>query len=152
MRKKLTILFALLCASMMGFAIDWSGISYVGYDAGGEAYANKFKVQTDDGQNVANIQNFKGAGWGIYTSFNGKGAITSVSGVSSYEVEGAGVCLHCSAFDAGETVITVTCALGSFNFTVYKEADSGSGSSTKESECFGTKGHYATPSVKNVYY
>ena len=152
MRKKLTILFALLCASMMGFAIDWSGISYVGYDAGGEAYANKFKVQTDDGQNVANIQNFKGAGWGIYTSFNGKGAITSVSGVSSYEVEGAGVCLHCSAFDAGETVITVTCALGSFNFTVYKEADSGSGSSTKESECFGTKGHYATPSVKNIYY
>ena len=150
--KKITFIFALLCASVMGFAIDWSGISYVGCDAGGEAYASKFKVQKADGQNVASIQNFKGAGWGIYTSFNGKGAITSVSGVSSYEVEGAGVCLHCSAFDAGETAVTVTCASGSFNFTVYKEADSGSGSSTKESECFGSKGHFGTPNVKNVYY
>lgn len=29
MRKKLTLLFALLCVSMMSFAIDWSGIDYV---------------------------------------------------------------------------------------------------------------------------
>lgn len=122
--KKITFIFALLCASVMGVqAIDWSGISYVGCDTGGAAYANKFKVQKADGQNVASIQNFKGAGWGIYTSFNEKGAITSVSGVSSYEVEGAGVCLHCSSFAEGETAVTVTCALGSFNFTVYKEAD-----------------------------
>ena len=43
MRKKLTILFALLCASVMGFAIDWSGYSYIGCDAGG-GFDNKFKV------------------------------------------------------------------------------------------------------------
>ncbi len=29
MRKKLTLLFALLCASVMGFAIDWSGIDWL---------------------------------------------------------------------------------------------------------------------------
>lgn len=29
MKKKLTILFALLCASVMGFAIDWGSIAYV---------------------------------------------------------------------------------------------------------------------------
>ena len=29
MRKKLSLLFALLCASMMGWAIDWRSIAYV---------------------------------------------------------------------------------------------------------------------------
>lgn len=148
--KKLSLLFALLCATTLSFAIDWSGISYVGCDAGGEAYANKFKVQKDEGQNVASIQNFQGAGWGIYTSF-GSG-ISNVSGVSSYQIEGAGVCLHCSSFDAGETAVTVECASQTYHFTVYKEADSGSGSSTKESQCFGQLAQWDNLSDKKVYY
>ena len=119
MRKKLTILFALLCASVMGFAaIDWSGYSYIGCDAGG-GFDNKFKVAPAEGQNIGAIQNFQGAGWGIYTSF-GSG-INSVSGVSSYKTEGAGVCLHCSSFTQKETEVTVVCALQSYTFTVYYE-------------------------------
>lgn len=119
--KKLTLLFALLCASVMGWSqINWDDYSYLGCDAGG-GYGNQFKVKPDVDQNVASIQNFQGAGWGIYTSFNGKGAITNVSGVSSYRVDGAGVCLHCASFEAKETQVTVTCALGSFNFVVYNE-------------------------------
>lgn len=123
--RKITFLLALLCVSVMSWAIDWSGISYIGCDTGGDAYANKFKIQTDEGQNVGAIQNFMGAGWGIYTSF-GSG-INSVSGVSSYRIEGAGVCLHCSSFDEGETAVTVECALKTYHFTVYKEANSGGG-------------------------
>ena len=72
--RKLTFLFALLCVSVMGWAIDWSGISYVPCDAGGDAYASKYKVQTVTGQSLGSIQNFQGAGWGIYTSF-GSGII-----------------------------------------------------------------------------
>ena len=41
MRKKLTILFALLCASMMGWAVSQD--TYLGCDGGLEAYANSIK-------------------------------------------------------------------------------------------------------------
>ena len=52
MRKKLTLLFALLCASVMGFAIDWSGIGWIG--STDPTYNNQFKVS---GKDVVNIQN-----------------------------------------------------------------------------------------------
>ena len=155
MRKKLTILFALLCVSMMGFAIDWSGYSYIGCDAGG-GFDNKFKVAPAEGQNIGAIQNFQGAGWGIYTSF-GSG-INSVSGVSSYKTEGAGVCLHCSSFTQKETEVTVVCALQSYTFTVYYEdgTTGGGGGSTPDPEpdpvvdspyCSTEIGHLADPNA-----
>lgn len=99
------------------YAVDWSGYSWIACDAGGEAYASKFKVAAAAGQNVASIQNFQSLGWGIYTSF--PSAISTVSGVSSYKIEGGGVCLHCSSFTAQVTEVTVVCAGGTYNFTIY---------------------------------
>ena len=55
--KKISFLFALLCASVMSFAaIDWSQYEYLGDGAGGGAYSNKYKVAPAEGQNVVNIQ------------------------------------------------------------------------------------------------
>ena len=121
MRKKLTILFALLCASMMGFAIDWSGYEYLGDGAGGGAYSNKYKVAPAEGQNVVNIQK---PGWaaeaGIYTSDFG-GAISSCSLGDKCAIDGGGIVLYLSAFTAKETEVTVVAAQGSKTFTVYYE-------------------------------
>ncbi len=121
--SRVAALFFLLLTIGIGQAwaddIDWSQENYVLCDAGGDSYANKYKVSKDAGQNVASIQNFQSQGWGIYTSF-GTG-ITGVTGVSSYKVEGAGVCLHCSSFTKQETEVTVTCSGGTYTFTVYYE-------------------------------
>ena len=121
MRKKLTILFALLCASVMGFAIDWSGYEYLGDGAGGGAYSNKYKVAPAEGQNVVNIQK---PGWaaeaGIYTSDFG-GAISSCSLGDKCAIDGGGIVLYLSAFTAKETEVTVVAAQGSKTFTVYYE-------------------------------
>ena len=55
--KKLSLLFALLCASVMGFAaIDWDGYDWIGDGAGGGAYSNKYKLAADGDQGVVNIQ------------------------------------------------------------------------------------------------
>ena len=99
--KKLTFLFALLCASMMGFAaIDWSGYEYLGDGAGGGAYSNKYKLAPAAGQGVVNIQR---PGWatadGIYTTFPAGVSACSL-GVGNYDIDGAGVILHLSAFTA----------------------------------------------------
>lgn len=118
--KKLTILFALLCASVMGFAaIDWSGYDYLADGAGGGAYSNKYKVAPAAGQNVVNIQQ---PGWasepGIYTSDFG-GAISSCSLGDKCAIDGGGVVLYLSAFTAKETEVTIVAALGTKTFTVY---------------------------------
>lgn len=122
MKTKSTIfslLFFVFLFSSPVFAIDWSAYTFIGADTGGETYNNKFKVATVEGQNLGSIQNFQSAGWGIYTSF-GSG-IQSVSGVTKYKTEGAGVCLHCSSFTFKETEVTVTCAQATYTFTVYYE-------------------------------
>ena len=99
--------------------IDWSHEDYVLCDAGGDSYANKYKVFKAAGQTVASIQNFNGQGWGIYTSFGTN--ITGVTGVSSRTIVNGGVCLHCSSFTKQETEVTVTCSGGTYTFTVYYE-------------------------------
>lgn len=118
-RSSLLALLLAVTSTLPVYAqIDWSGISYVPCDAGCPSeYVNSFKVSLDAGQNLGAIQNFYGQGWGIYTSF-GSG-INSISGVSSYRIEGAGVCLHCSSFTDIETEVTVVCALQTYHFTVY---------------------------------
>lgn len=59
MRKKLSLLFALLCASVMGWAVGQD--TYLAYDAGLEQYANTFKWFAIEGeavpQDVVSIQN-----------------------------------------------------------------------------------------------
>lgn len=133
MRKKLTFLFALLCASMMGFAaIDWSSYEWLGDGAGGGAYSNKYKVAPAEGQNVVNIQK---PGWanepGIYTSDFG-GAISSCTLGDKCAIDGGGIVLYLSAFTAKETEVTVVAAQGSKTFTVYYEdgTEGGGGGST----------------------
>lgn len=143
MRKKLTILFALLCASMMSFAIDWSGYGWIGDGAGGGVYSNKYKVAPAEGQNVVNIQK---PGWaaeaGIYTSDFG-GAISSCSLGDKCAIDGGGIVLYLSAFTAKETEVTVVAALGSKTFTVYYAdgTEGGGGGSTPD------PGPEPTPSV-----
>ncbi|MBQ7438971.1 MAG: hypothetical protein IJ548_03465, partial [Paludibacteraceae bacterium] len=92
--RKLTILFALLCASMMSFAIDWSGYDWIGDGAGGGAYSNKYKLAPDGDQGVVNIQHpgFASAD-GIYTTFTG--AVTACDlGAGNYDAQGGGLILH----------------------------------------------------------
>jgi len=127
MRKKLTFLFALLCASMMSFAIDWSGYEWLEDGAGAGAYSNKYKVAPAEGQNVVNIQK---PGWanepGIYTSDFG-GAISSCTLGDKCAIDGGGIVLYLSAFTAKETEVTVVAAQGSKTFTVYYDADGTTG-------------------------
>lgn len=161
MRKKLTLLFALLCASMMGFAaIDWSGYEYLGDGAGGGAYSNKYKLAPAEGQGVVNIQH---PGWatadGIYTTFPA-GVSECSLGDGNYNIDGAGVILHLSAFTAKETVVTVKHGTGTCVFTVYY-ADGTEGGSTPDpdpdpdpepsvSYCRYATGHLGNPTHGDV--
>ena len=119
--KKLSFLCALLCASMMSFAIDWSGYAWLGDGAGGGAYANKYKMTLADGQAVVNIQKPGFADEaGIYTTF--PAAVSDCSLPSGkYAAQGAGMVLYLSAFTAKETEVTVTHGTGTAVFTVYYE-------------------------------
>ena len=119
MKRLFSFLCVLCCASMMGFAIDWSGYDFLGDGAGGGAYSNKYKVAPAEGQSVVNIQK---PGWaseaGIYTSGFG-GAISSCSLGDKCAIDGGGIVLYLSAFTAQETEVTVVAAQGSKTFTVY---------------------------------
>ena len=117
--KKITFLFALLCVSVMGFAIDWSGYAWIGNGSGNAAYTDKFKMTLATGQAVVNIQSpgFATAP-GIYTTLPA-GIISCSLGAGNYDVQGAGMILHVDAFTAQETEVTVTHGLGTAVFTVY---------------------------------
>ena len=121
MKRLFSFLCVLCCASMMGFAIDWSGYDFLGDGAGGGAYSNKYKVAPAEGQSVVNIQR---PGWasepGIYTSGFG-GAISSCSLGDKCAIDGGGIVLYLSAFTQQETEVTVVAAQGSKTFTVYYE-------------------------------
>ena len=153
---------------MMGFAIDWSGYAWIGNGSGNAAYTDKFKMTLADGQAVVNIQQpvFATAP-GIYTTFPAGISACSLP-AGSYDIQGAGMILHVAAFTAQETEVTVTHGTGVAVFTVYYadgttgggggDPDPGSGGDdpdpepARASECFGAKGHFGNPSVKNVYY
>ena len=137
--KKLSFLCALLCASMMSFAIDWSGYAWLGDGAGGGAYANKYKMTLADGQAVVNIQKPGFADEaGIYTTF--PAAVSDCSLPSGkYAAQGAGMVLYLSAFTAKETEVTVTHGTGTAVFTVYYEdgTEGGGGNAEPTSEYCG---------------
>lgn len=133
--KKFTMIAALLCASLLSFAIDWSGYQWLGDGAGGGAYSNKYKVAPAEGQNVVNIQK---PGWtteaGIYTTF--PAGISSCSlPDGKFAIDGAGMSLYLSAFTAQETQVTVTHGLGTAVFTVYyADGTAGGGSGEQGGE------------------
>ena len=111
--KKIFFLSALLCASMMTFAIDWSSVEWLGDGAGGGAYAEKYKLAAAEGQEVVNIQQFGAATEpGIYTRFQAaikeEGGCTLPDG--KYMLDGSGMLLYLSAFTQKETEVKVTTA------------------------------------------
>ncbi len=118
--KKVSFLFALLCASVMSFAaIDWSGYTWLGNGSGDSNYTDKIKVATCEGMNVVNLQKPGfAAEAGIYATF--PQGITATSLGDKCAIQGAGVVLYLSAFTAKETEVTVT-AGSDYIFTVYYE-------------------------------
>lgn len=117
--KKITFLFALICASVLSFATDWSSYEWLGDGAGGGAYANKYKVAAAFGQNVINIQQ---PGFavkpGIYTNF--PAGISSCSlNDGDYVIDGAGMILYLDAFTAKETAVTVEAGGINYSFKVF---------------------------------
>ncbi len=121
--KRVTIQFfaialMCLCATVTAFAaVDWDLYDFVGDDAGGGKYSNKYKVEKVEG--ISSIVNIQQPGFateaGIYMTF--PAGISSCS-VSS-DIQGAGIILHLSAFTAQETEVTVVHANGTVVFHVY---------------------------------
>ena len=119
--KKLSFLCALLCASMMSFAIDWSGVAWLGNGVG-EGYTEKYKaVVSPELPAPGFINNLQ--------TRNGKPSIhvvmpsaafgaTSLQ-ASQFESEGAGVFFHLDAFPALENEFTFVCDNVTYTFTVY---------------------------------
>ena len=119
--KKLSFLCALLCASMMSFAIDWSGVAWLGNGVG-EGYTEKYKaVVSPELPAPGFINNLQ--------TRNGKPSIhvvmpsaafgaTSLQ-ASQFESEGAGLFFHLDAFTALENEFTFVCDNVTYTFTVY---------------------------------
>ena len=115
--KKIFFVAALLCASMMSFAIDWSEIAWL--PSTDPAYAEKFKVDPAEGQTVVEVQNPFATGLGIYTKF--PAALKSCSlEASAFQIEGSGLLLFVNAIKAKETPVTVVDATDKeYSFTVF---------------------------------
>ena len=101
---------------------DWDNIQWLGStDA---AYAEQFKVCVGDPK-PTDVVNIQSPGWateiGIYITFP-SAAFTSFSlPTSAYDIDGAGVIFHISAFTAKETEVTVVCESKDYVFTVFNK-------------------------------
>ena len=137
--KKLSFLCALLCASMMSFAIDWSGVAWLGNGVG-EGYTEKYKaVVSPELPAPGFINNLQ--------MRNGKPSIhvvmpsaafgaTSLQ-ASQYETEGAGVFFHLDAFPALENEFTFVCSDVTYTFTVYfADGTQGGGGNAEPTEIY----------------
>ena len=117
MKKIFSFVLALMCASGLSFATDWSSIAFLGDGAGGGAYTNKYKVEAAFGQNVVNIQ-LDGDKPAIYSYF--LAAVTSCSlPADQYRINGAGIYLYLSAFAAKETAVSVEAGGVTYDFKVF---------------------------------
>ncbi len=124
MRKKITFLFALLCASMMSFAIDWSGYAWLGNGGVDGKYSNKIKaVSTPELTGAAFINNLQmnsgHASIHIAMPSSDFGAISLDA--ADYNTAGSGFFPHLDAFKKQETEFTVVCSGTTYTFTVYYE-------------------------------
>lgn len=111
MRKKLTLLFALLCVSVMGFAIDWDSKPWIGNGSGNAAYTDAMKIDLPAGVNVVNLQEpgFSSGNAGIYitvpdaaftkATFNGEDR--------TIYSQGAGIILPLAAFTDMYTEVVI---------------------------------------------
>ena len=101
---------------------DWASIEFLG---GPAEYANQFKVCKADGEHpgVVNIQQ---PGWatevGIYMTFP-SAAFGEISlPATAYDVDGAGIIFHLSAFTQEYTEVSVVCNNDPIVFIVYNAA------------------------------
>lgn len=119
MKKRLTFLFALLCVSVMTFAIDWSGYNWV------DGSGNQFKVGAESVDNmpssVVNVQQPGWASeWGIYMTFPSDDQLACSK---SAAISGSGMVVYLSNFlGAEETEVTVTWNGGGRTFYVYNSS------------------------------
>ena len=116
--RKITFLFiALVCATMTAWAIDWSGIGWIGStDA---TYNNQFKVS---GKEVVGIQNPWGTGLGIYITFpTDVNLECAAPAEASYQKQGAAILFFLSMFDKKETNVSVSYNGGSVDFVIYND-------------------------------
>lgn len=159
-KKKLTILFALLCACMMSWAAPVEGSSTENMD-GQPGFTNGYDYSfSTEGTSViisfTEKENYEGLLaylWNYTTGFAETGMTVSGHTASitlTGQTPGATLDFACKfAFSGGMSVTK------RFTYTV---EDTGGGSGDPDptpvrvSECFGAKGHFGNPSVKNVYY
>ncbi len=108
----IAMLFSAMTLSAQS-GVDWETIDWIGStDAN---YTNKFKCSTTEG--LVNIQHPGFASEiGIYMTFTAAGIECNLT---SYDVQGAGMIMHLSAFTAKETEVVVNYAGGSRTFWVY---------------------------------
>ena len=104
------------------FACDWENIAFLGDGSPEQTHGNQFKLCKEGEQpGVVNIQKPGFAKEsGIYVTFPSAafGEISLPEG--TYAIQGAGMILYCSAFDAQqETEVTVVCDNNPIVFTVY---------------------------------
>ena len=120
--KKIFFVAALLCASMMSFAIDWSSVEWLGDGAGGGAYNNKYKAVVSPEMpspgfiNNLQMKNEKAC---IHICFPSAAFGASSLDATQYEEEGAGRFIHLDVFTAQETSFTMECDAVTYTFTVY---------------------------------
>lgn len=143
MKNKLTLLFALLCASMMGFAIDWESKAWIGNGSGNGAYTDAMKADCPDGVNVVNLQipGFSDSNAGIYitvpdaaftkATFNGE--------ERTIYTQGAGILFPLTSFtDMYTEVVILNDATPRWTFTIYwkdgVESSGGGGDAKTASE------------------
>ena len=111
--RKTILLFALLCASVMGFAIDWSGISWL-------ANSNeKFKVVVNPtGPNIVQEQDWNSKRC-IYVTYADANFGDCSLDASLHDTQGAGKFYYTSAFVMRETEFTQVHNGTTYTFTVY---------------------------------
>ena len=126
MKKKLSFLFALLLVSAMGWAIDWSEITWLGNGGVDTKYNDKVKAVVSPelpggaGGFINNLQK-KGTYDAIHIAMP-SAAFGAISlDAADYTTDGAGFFPHLSAFTKQENVFTVVCNATTYTFTVYYE-------------------------------
>lgn len=94
---------------------------FLGCDGGASAYANTFKVCAPTGVNVVNVQTPGGKEPSIYVNFPAAPITACSLGEGNYDVQGAGLFLHCAAFVQELTDVTVIANNVEYAIKVYRK-------------------------------
>ena len=121
--KKIFFVAALLCASMMSFAIDWSGVDWLGNGVG-TGYDQKYKAVVSPELPapgfINNTQIFESIPV-IHVCFPSAAISNCSLDASQYTIptnSSAGF-FHLDAFTAKETSFTIDCDAVTYTFTVF---------------------------------